>query len=71
MREGRDLEFDVQVNVMTWSLALACLWRLLEFSGRLHWTATDWLVAALIPVYLVTLEFLGARRRAALADDWH
>lgn len=71
MREGTDLAFDLHVNVMTWILGMVCLWRVLEIGTHMRWTATDWAVFALIPIYVVYLEILGFRRRAVLVDDWH
>ena len=71
MREGTDLEFDVHVFLVTWTLGLTCLWRVLEIGTAMRLTPMDWLVAALVPFYLVYLEVLNARRRAAISDDWH
>ena len=71
MREGTDLEFDLHVFVATWVLGLIALWRVLEIGTAMRLTVTDWLVFALVPVYLVYLEVLNARRRAAVSDDWH
>lgn len=71
MREGTDFEFDLRVNLATWTLGLLCLWRLLEIGTRMAWTFGDWAVLALIPFYVAYIEFHDLRRRALLADDWH
>lgn len=71
MRETSHFEEDVWVNSLTWLLGLACLWRILEIGTHMRISPADWVVAALIPVYVGYLEFLAWRRRAALADDWH
>lgn len=71
MREGSDLAFDLHVFVVTWMLGMVALWRVLEIGSSMRLTFTDWVVFALVPVYLVYLEVLNLRRRAAVADDWH
>lgn len=71
MREGTDFELDLHVNLVTWVFGLVCLWRLLEIGTHMRWTGTDWLVGAVVPLYVGYLELLNLRRRAALADDWH